>query len=131
MEQYNAKGYIEFCLGIDGIEYRIYDRDYYLKREKCYIRDDAFCEEVVEHMYRHNFTKDIYNLIDGKKFLENVQEGYLLDYDGTISAIFVDGYISNLGLATDNLTQGKFLVSTEMWEEICDEFKVEVNWANK
>jgi hypothetical protein len=131
MAQYNAKGYIEFSLGIDGIEYRTYDRDYYLRREKGYIKDDAFCEEVVEHMYRHNFTKDIYDLIDGKKFLENVKEGYLLDYDGTISAIFVDGYISNLGLATDNLTQGKFIVSAEMWEEICDEFKVEVNWANK
>ena len=131
MAQYNAKGYIEFSLGIDGIEYRTYDRDYYLRREKGYINDDAFCKEVVDHMYRHNFTKDIYDLMDGKKFLENVEEGYLLDYDGTISAVFVDGYISNLGLATDNLTQGKFLVSAEMWKDICDEFKVEVNWANK
>jgi hypothetical protein len=131
MEQYKAKGYIQFCLGIDGIEYRIYDRDYYLKREKGYIKDDAFCEEVVEHIYRHKFTKDIYDLIDGKEFLEAVQGGYFIDYDGTIADIFVDGYISNLGLATDNLTKGDFLVSAEVWSEICDEFKVEVNWANK
>ena len=131
MEQYKAKGYIEFSLGSNGIEYRIYDRDYYLRREKGYIRDDAFCEEVVEHMYQHNFTKKIYDLIDGKVFLENVQEGYFIDYDGTISDVFVDGYISNLGLTTNNLTKGKFLMSAEMWEEICDEFKVEVNWANK
>lgn len=131
MAQYNAKGCIEFSLGVDGIEYRIYDRDYYLRREKGYIRDNAFCEEVVEHMYRHNFTKDIYDLIDGKKFLENVQEGYFMDYDGTISDIFVDGYISNLGLTTDNLTKGNFLVAADVWSEICDEFKVEVNWANK
>jgi hypothetical protein len=131
MEQYKAKGYIEFCLSQDGIQYRTYDRDYYLKREKRYINDDAFCEEVVEHMYRHNFTKNIYDLIDGKVFLENVQEGYFIDYDGTIADVFVDGYISNLGLTTDNLTKGKFLVTTEVWEEICDEFKVEVNWANK
>ncbi len=131
MAQYNAKGYIEFSLGVDGIEYRTYDRDYYLKREKGYIRDDAFCEEVVEHMYRHNFTKNIYDLIDGKKFLENVQEGYFIDYDGTIADVFVDGYVSNLGLATNNLTKGKFLLSAEMWKDVCDEFKVEVNWANK
>lgn len=131
MAQYNAKGCIEFSLGVDGIEYRIYNRDYYLKREKGYFNDDAFCEEVVEHMYRHNFTKDIYDLIDGKEFLENVQEGYFIDYDGTIADVFVDGYISNLGLATNNLTKGKFLLSAEMWKEICDEFKVEVNWANK
>ena len=131
MTQYNAKGWIEFSLGIDGIEYRIYDRDYYLRREKAYIRDDAFCEEVVEHMYRHNFTRDIYDLIGGKEFLKNVQEGYFTDYDGTIADVFVDGYISNIGLATDNLTKGSFLVSADMWEKICDEFKVEVNWANK
>ena len=131
MEQYKAKGHIEFRLGINGIEYQIYDRDYYLKQEKRYIKDDAFCEEVVEHMYRHNFTKNIYDLIDGKEFLESVQGGYFIDYDGTIADIFVDGYISNLGLATDNLTKGKFLVCAEVWSEICDEFKVEVNWANK
>ena len=131
MGKYKAKGHVEFSLGKDGIEYRIYDRDYYLKREKKYINDDTFCEEMVEHMYRHNFTKDIYDLIDGKKFLEYVQEGYFIDYDGIIADIFVDGYISNLGLSTDNLTKGKFLVTSEVWEDICDEFKVEVNWANK
>ena len=131
MEQYKAKGHIEFHLGIDGIKYQIYDRDYYLKQEKRYIKDDAFCEEVVEHMYQHNFTKNIYDLIDGKEFLEAVQQGYFIDYDGTIADIFVDGYISNLGLATNNLTKGKFLVDAEVWEEICDEFNVEVNWANK
>lgn len=131
MKQYKTKGFIEFRLGVNGVEYRIYDRDYYLKREKRHIGDDAFCEEVVEHMYRHNFTKTIYDLIDGKKFLECVQEGYLIDYDGNISSIFVNGYLSNLGLATDNLSQGDFLVSAEVWSEICDEFKVEVNWANK
>lgn len=131
MEQYKAKGYVEFSLGKDGVEYRIYDRDYYLKREKGYIDDDAWCQEMVEHMYRHNFTKDIYDLIGGKEFLEAVQGSFFTDYDGTISDIFVDGYISNLGLTTNNLTKGKFLLSTEMWKEICDEFKVEVNWANK
>lgn len=131
MEQYNAKGYIEFSLGVDGIQYRIYDRDYYLKHEQGYIKDTVFCEQVVDHMYRHNFTKQIYDLIDGKKFLEAVQEGYFIDYDGIISDVFVDGYVSNLGLITDNLTKGKFLVTAEVWEEICDGFKVEVNWANK
>lgn len=131
MEQYKAKGYFEFSLGKHDIEYRIYDRDYYLKREKQYINDDAWCQEAVEHMYRHNFTRDIYDLFDGKEFLEQVQEGYLIDYDGTISDIFVNGFISNLGLTTDNMTKGKFLVSADMWSEICEEFKVEVNWANK
>jgi len=131
MEQYKAKGEICFRLGANGIEYTVYDRDYYLTREKTYVKDIAFCEEVVDHMYRHLFTKDIYGLFDGKEFLENVEEGYLIDYDGSISSVFVDGYLSNLGLSTDNMQQGKFLVSAEVWKDICEEFKVEVNWANK
>lgn len=131
MEKYNAKGYIEFRLGADGIEYHIFDRDWYLKNESRYFSNPTECEAIVDQQFRWNYTKDIYDLMDGKKFLEYVQEGYLIDYDGIISNIFVDGYLSNLGLATDNLTQGKFLVSADVWLDLCDEFKVEVNWANK
>jgi hypothetical protein len=131
MEQYKAKGYIEFCLGANGAQYRIYDRDHYLKQEKRHMHDEAFCQEVVDHMYRHNFTKNIYDLLPGDEFLKEVQAGCITDYDGSIADVFVDGYISNLGLATDNLTQGKFLVDDDIWSEICEVFVVEVNWANK
>lgn len=130
-DKYKAKGSILFRLGPDGIETQVYDRDYYLRREQCYISDPNMCEEMVDQLYRWDFEKTIYHLFDGKEFLQNVQEGYLIDYDGSISTVFVNGYVSNLGLATDNLTQGKFLVSAEVWEDICNEFKVEVNWANK
>lgn len=109
MEQYKAKGTILFRLGVDGIEYQIYERDW----------------------FESKFTKNIYDLFDGKEFLETVEGGCIIDYDGSIADVFVDGYVSNLGLATDNLTQGKFLVDAEVWKDICDEFKVEVNWANK
>ena len=130
-DKYKAKGRIIFRLGLDGIEAQVYDRDYYLKREQHYISDKKMCEEMVDQLYRWDFEKTIYHLFDGKEFLQNVQDGYLIDYDGNIATVFVDGYVSNLGLATDNLTQGQFLVSAEVWEDICNEFKVEVNWANK
>ena len=130
-DKYKAKGQLLFRLGPDGIEAQVYDRDYYLQREQYYISDKKMCEEMVDQMYRWDFEKDIYNLFDGKEFLKLAQEGSFIDYDGSISTVFVDGYISNLGLATDNLTQGKFLVGAEVWEDICNEFKVEVNWANK
>lgn len=107
-DKYKAKGQIIFRLGSDGIQ-----------------------TQIVNDLYRGNFEKDIYDLFDGKEFLEHVQDGYITDYDGSIATVFVDGYISNLGLATDNLTQGKFLVSAEVWKDICNEFKIEVNWANK
>lgn len=131
MKEYKAKGDIYFRLGENGIEYQIYDRDWYLKQESRYFSDPTACEVIVNQKFRWNFTKGIYDLFDGKNFLENVLDGCIMDYDGSISDIFVDGYVSNLGLATDNLTQGKFLVSAEVWSDICDEFKVEVNWANK
>ena len=130
-DTYKAKGSMLFRLGPDGIETQVYDREYYLRREQYYISDKKMCEEMVDQIYRWDFEKTIYHLFDGKEFLQNVQDGCLIDYDGSISTVFVDGYVSNLGLATDNLTQGKFLVTAEVWEYICNEFKVEVNWANK
>ena len=131
MEQYKAKGAILFRLGIDGIEYQIFDRDWYMEDNGRYFSDPDNCKQIVDMIYEDKFTKNIYDLFDGEKFLENVEDGCIIDYDGSISDVFVDGYVSNLGLATDNLTQGKFLVDAEVWKDICDEFKVEVNWANK
>ena len=131
MEQYKAKGYIEFCLGTEGIQYRIYDYDYYKKEFEYYSLEEDIVNLMVNNKFNSEFTKTIYDLMSGEEFLESVQNGFFIDYDGHIADVFVDGYLSNLGLATDNLTQGKFLVGPEVWSEICDEFEVEVNWANK
>ena len=131
MEQYNAKGAIVFRLGTDGIEYQIYDRYWHMKDYGRYLSNTDTCKQIVDIIYEDKFTKNIYDLFDGTKFLEMVEDGCLIDNDGSIADVFVDGYVSNLGLATDNLTQGKFLVDAEVWKDICDEFKVEVNWANK
>lgn len=53
MAQYNAKGCIEFSLGIGGIEYRIYDRDYYLRREKGYVSEDSFERKYYQIPYSY------------------------------------------------------------------------------
>lgn len=73
----------------------------------------------------------IYDLIDGKDFLKYVEESSFIDYDGVISDIFIDGYHSNLGLKYKGICQGKFLMSGEEFRKVCNEYKVEVNWANK
>ena len=124
MSTYNSKGLMLFRLGANGIETQTYDKKYYLA-----VNNNN--HNFVDMIYRDSFTHTIYDLIDGKEFLESVKNYFFTDYDGHIVEVFVDGYKSNLGLATGDLTQGKFLVSSKIWSDICDEFKVEVNWANK
>lgn len=121
--KYETKGAIEFCLGEDGIEYRIYDKDWYMEEYKN--------EQIVGMIFKDEYTKDIYHLFDGMEFFDNVDSTCITDYDGHISEIFVDGYISNLGLVHKGFGQGAFLVTPSVWEDICNEFKVEVNWVNK
>ena len=130
-DEYKAQGVILFKLSTDGIAYQIFNRDWYTKDRGRYYSESATCKKIVDMMFEDKFTKSIYDLFDGKEFLKNVEDGCIIDYDGHIADIFVDGYVSNLGLATDNLTQGQFLVDADIWIDICNEFVVEVNWANK
>lgn len=73
----------------------------------------------------------VYDLMSGKKFYENVDSGCLIDYDGHIADVYINGYKSNLGLYHKGICQGDFIVDGDTWLEICEEFNVEVNWANK
>nr|DAH73472.1 MAG TPA: LicD family [Caudoviricetes sp.] len=88
------------------------------------------------HDYESDFEKEYYAiykyyLIDGLSFLEDVRHGGFIDYDGYISEIIIDDYKSNLGLCEEGLCSGKFLVTGEIFEQICKEHKVQVNWVNK
>lgn len=77
-------------------------------------------------------SRVIYDLIPGLDFLEAVLAGNLINYDGSISGIYIDGYISNVGLATENgFLKGNFLVDENLFKEICEEHEVYVNWENK
>jgi hypothetical protein len=82
-------------------------------------------------MYREQLERPIYDLMSGKEFFENVTGGAFIDYDGHIADVFVDGYVSNLGLSHRGLHQGNFLLNGDAWLEYCDEFDIKVNWANK
>lgn len=126
-QYYNADGQILFRIGPKGIEKQVYDKNYFIEIEKQYFSDINVCTEMVDQ----RFQTRIYDLFDGKDFLEMVQQGSITDYDGCIACVFVDGRRSNLGLATDNLISSGFLVSKDVWLEFCDMYKVEVNWANK
>lgn len=126
---YLSKGEIWFRLSKDGIETQIFDKEYYLNYWKKITPSNA--KNVVEYKYNTEFTHRIYHLLSGEEFLNYVKEGYFIDSDGCIGDVFVNGYVSNLGLFTDNLSGGPFLVDENMWLDICKKYKVEVNWINK
>lgn len=127
MKKYKSKGLILFRLGKEGIETQTFDKDYYINKYK----NDGIDSKTSRLMFCMNHELDVYNLIEGEKFLRRVESYGIMDYDGHIAEVYVDGYKSNLGLATDNLTQGDFLVSRDVWLDLCDTYKIEVNWVNK
>ena len=112
MEKYKAKGVINFVF--DGSDVVIEEREF-----NVYEKDLGWDEF------------DIYDLMPGEVFLEAVDAGYFIDYDGTLADVFVDGCASNLGLYHRGIRQGSFLATKDFWENLMKTSKVEVNWANK
>lgn len=121
---YEAKGTLDFVATIDDIKVAIRDKEWYKRCWNSY-------SSIFELMWTDHFVKSIYGLMSGQEFLEAVQNGCLTNYDGSVAQVFVDGYISNLGLFTEDGFQcGDFTVDEELWLQICDNYKVEVNWVN-
>lgn len=124
MDKYKTKGRLDFVATIDDIKVALRDKEWY--------REDWNFDSTFEMMWEDRFEKSVYDLMSGEKFLEAVQTGCITNYDGGVADVFVDGYISNLGLYTENGFEcGGFQVDEELWLQICDNHRVEVNWANK
>lgn len=98
-----------------------------------YIDDEIkfFVEDYSEE------TKDMYaqvicgDIMSGKEFYDDVDCGGIIDYDGILGNVYVNGYKCNLGLCHKGLCQGYFIVDGRTWLDICEEFDVEVEWCNK
>lgn len=79
-------------------------------------------------MQRHIICGDI---MSGKDFYEDVDCGGIIDYDGCIGEVYIDGYVSNLGLHHRGLLQGGFPVDGPTWLGLCKDHDIEVEWCNK
>lgn len=124
MEQkYIAKGEVTFVASFDGCKSKKQEIQEFIQK--------PYDEDIIKFVTDHYFTFDIYSLMSGEEFLRYVEDGCIMDCDGVIAEVFIDGYKSNLGLCHKGLEQGKFLVDDELWNHICKNHKVEVNWANK
>ena len=122
-KKFISKGDIDFVYGKDGMMHRVWQLED-LRR----LYHGVLTDDMIKDMH---CTYNIYDLFSGKEFLQMVEEDCIIDYDGSLSDIFVDGYKSNLEFVANNFCQGKFLVTTEIFRELCDEYNIQVNWANK
>ena len=123
---YQSKGFMSFQLGDDfDHAYRTVTIDDMLSQYSERLRDEMRPEIVKA------FTYQVYDLMPGKGFLDAVRSSCIIDDDGILSDIFVDGFDTNLGLSEAGLSQGQFLVSGKVFEQLCNEHEVLVNWANK
>ena len=79
--------------------------------------------------------RNIYDLMSGLKFAELVEDGSFIDNDGSMANVFVNGYDSNLGICADEnqayFHKGEFMVDLNTFKKLCEEYEIEVNWANK
>lgn len=123
-EIYKTKGRLDFVATLDDIKVALRDKEWY--------REDWNFDSTFEMMWEDRFSKNVYDLYSGEQFLDLVKCGGIRNYDGNVADVFVDGYKSNLGLYTEEGFEcGGFQVDEELWLHICDNYKVEVNWANK
>ena len=131
---YKAKGYLNFGMALSNGEY-----DYCTQIVTKKYLIDTLCKGNFSSDYRKSITEMVNSqltfnnctLIDGIDFLANVKHKDIMNYDGFIANVFVDGYKSNLGLYTDTFSDGQFLVNEKLFAKICEKYKVEIDWANK
>lgn len=104
-----------------------------------YLKDGQLKYDIVDYANKDSlYVKlhggnefEVYCLMEGKEFTDDVECGGFIDYDGSIAGIYVDGYKSNLGIWDKGIHQGQFCLGLEDFRKLCERFKVEVNWANK
>lgn len=70
------------------------------------------------------------NLINGLEFLKQVDSEEKSYRNGRVSIIYVDDHASNLGLYFKGIQTGGFVVLEDIFEEICNKYKVEVDWES-
>lgn len=118
MEKMKIKGYIKSWLSEDA--------------ESCTINLEYNDYEKEKEVY-------IYDLMNGEDFINNVQSGGFIDYDGGIGEILLDGYETNIGMDIAGIYQHGELLNGDKplmldeygWEKLLKEYDVKVNWINK
>lgn len=100
-----------------------FQKNLHVCEEELYKR---FVKEYVDFFYTLNDSAG--DLMDGLEFLNWVRSKEFINGYGSLGFVTVDEYNSNLGLLSNNFVGGEFLVSEDVFEEICKEHEVKVFW---
>jgi hypothetical protein len=122
-KKFDIKGTMSFALNEND--------EVIVKRIKAEDILQAYSKDAKEEIRHKYYSPRIYHLIEGKDFVDMVETGCIIDDDGTLVNIFVDGFDSNLGLCEIGFCQGRFIVTKDVFLEICKKHEVFVNWAGK
>lgn len=125
-----TKGFMIFRLGPAGLESKTITVDD-MVADFADIADSNMLESLIDGLVENRLTIQEYSIMSGSEFLSSVDSTCIIDDDGSISEVIVDGFISNLGLSHKHFSQGDFLVTYDVWKNICNNHDVVVNWANK
>lgn len=118
---YKANGTLDFAYGKHGV----------LCTLALDIKNIAQMNGVSEENVQDYYTFNVGELYEGKEFLRMISEKGIINSDGELIRIFLDGYLTNLGIASNDFYQGNFLVMEDVFEELCEEHDILVEWANK
>ena len=125
-----TKGFMIFRLGPAGLETKTITVDD-MAEDFANIADSNMLDSLIGGLVKNRLTIQEYSLMSGSEFLSSVDSTCIIDDDGLLSEVLVDGFISNLGLSHKGFSQGEFLVTYDVWKNICSNHDVVVNWANK
>ena len=124
-----TKGFMIFRLGPVGLETETITVDDMVQDFDT--TDSILIDVLIDEIVKNKLTIQEYSLMSGSEFLSSVDSTCITDDDGLLSEVLVDGFISNLGLSHKEFSQGAFLVTYDVWKNICSNHDVVVNWANK
>lgn len=72
------------------------------------------------------------DMFSGEEFAEMVECGGIMDYDGILGYVLINGYDTNLGLyCPPDFAQGEFAVDLKTWRDLCKKYDIKVEWCNK
>lgn len=125
MVKFRSKGIMTFLLS-DDLELA-----YIKKTANEIIAQYQYHESIRQTIKDSMFTREIYHLISGPEFLHMIRNHLIIDNDGSIADVFVDGFRSNLGICEAGFQQGEFLVTGTAFETLCEKHEITINWANK
>ena len=124
-----TKGFMIFRLGTVGLETETITVDDMVQDFDT--TDSILIDVLIDEIVKNKLTIQEYSLMSGSEFLSSVDSTCITDDDGLLSEVLVDGFISNLGLSHKEFSQGGFLVTYDVWKNICSNHDVVVNWANE